>query len=161
MRDSIFWERVIWQLPGRSDIEGCVSYFGGMPMMLLSRWLELLQGTDWPFEFHPDLGRITLRVEAEDVYLVDLCTQQDLRVVIAIMADKQKVNPDNRDRMLVFMNRANFQFTLGGFEMDPDDGAIRFRTPSTPIRSSCPASSSKASSAHSQSSDPNTGRQSK
>jgi hypothetical protein len=97
-------------------------------MTLLLRWSQLLQDTAWAFELNPGLGRITLRVRAEDdIYPVDLRIQEDSKLVIAIMAYKQKVDPDNRDRMLVFMNKANFEFTLGGFEMDPDDGTIRYR----------------------------------
>jgi hypothetical protein len=52
---------------------------------------------------------------------------EDSKLVIVMMVYKQKVDPDNRDRMLVFMNKANLKFALGGFELDPDDGTIRDR----------------------------------
>jgi hypothetical protein len=97
-------------------------------MAFLARWAQLLQENEWAFELMPLLGRITLRIRVDDdVYPVDLRIEEESKLVVAMMVYKQKVDPDNRDRMLEFVNKANLDFTLGGFEMDPEDGTIRYR----------------------------------
>jgi hypothetical protein len=82
----------------------------------------------WPYE---DMGEQLYRVqveggEAEWVCLVKLDEERHFCLVYSVLAEA--VPPKKRTRMSLFLAETNYDIGVGSFEMDPEDGEVRFRT---------------------------------
>ena len=63
--------------------------------------------------------------EAWDMYI--LAEPMDRQVLVYSVLDEQ-ISPDLRVKVNEFITRANFGLSFGNFEMDFDDGEMRFKT---------------------------------
>lgn len=82
----------------------------------------------WPYE---DMGEQLYRVqveggEAEWVCLVKLDEDRHFCLVYSILSET--VPSKKRGEMALFLAETNYDLGVGSFEMDPQDGEVRFRT---------------------------------
>jgi hypothetical protein len=60
-------------------------------------------------------------------FSVVLHIREEACLIIGLFLYPRRCEPDHFERMLTFLNRQNFDLVIGGFEMDPDNGALKFR----------------------------------
>lgn len=60
--------------------------------------------------------------------IVDAIDEQNMAVVYAVLPKKVSEEFRVRDKVMEFITRANSGMVLGSFEMDLDDGEVRFKT---------------------------------
>ena len=82
----------------------------------------------WPYE---DMGEQLYRVQveggaAEWVCLVKLDEERHFCLVYSVLSET--VPPKKRAEMALFLAEINYDLGVGSFEMDPQDGEVRFRT---------------------------------
>lgn len=82
----------------------------------------------WPYE---DMGEQLYRVQVEGgevewVCLVKLDEERHFCLVYSILPEV--VPPKKRTQMALFLAETNYDLGIGSFEMDPEDGELRFRT---------------------------------
>jgi hypothetical protein len=95
---------------------------------LIWRVSDLLQETGWSFVLMEHASRIQLQVPHNGRYhSVELQVREESQIILGMLAYKRKVDPENVDRMIHFMNKANFALLLGGFEMNPETGQVKYR----------------------------------
>jgi hypothetical protein len=95
---------------------------------LLARVSELLQANRWSFVLQEQASRIRLQVSHEGrSHSVELQVREDSQVILGMLTYKRRADPESIDRMITFMNKANFDLLLGGFEMNPETGEVRYR----------------------------------
>lgn len=82
----------------------------------------------WPYEtLSEDLYRIQVRgSEAEWLCLVKLDEEREFCLVYSVLPEPVPV--EKRADMAMFLVATNYDIGVGSFEMDPEDGEIRFRT---------------------------------
>jgi hypothetical protein len=82
----------------------------------------------WPYEaLSEDLYRIQVRgSEAEWLCLVKLDEEREFCLVYSVLPEPVPV--EKRADMAMFLVATNYDIGVGSFEMDPEDGEVRFRT---------------------------------
>jgi hypothetical protein len=97
-------------------------------MALFNRFVRLLREADWKCATDAPEGRLILTVTASNGrHLISIQVREESQFIVALMPYARKAQYSVRRRMVQFMNKTNFALHLGGFEMDPDDGELRFR----------------------------------
>jgi hypothetical protein len=98
-------------------------------MGLVERVCAALRDSHWSFVVHQGLGRITMKVQTEpgDSYTVVLHVREEACIIVGLFLYNRRCGPENCERMLTFVNRQNFDLLIGGFEMDVETGALKYR----------------------------------
>jgi hypothetical protein len=97
-------------------------------MALFANFVQLLRNAGWNFMADSSEGRVTLVMSTDTGrYPVIIRVREESKFIVAIMPYPRKVEASTRRRMAQFMSKANFAMNLGGYEMDPEDGEMRFR----------------------------------
>jgi hypothetical protein len=97
-------------------------------MSLIREVSDCLQQGSWSFVLQEAIGRIKLNISGEGIsHSIELQVREDTKLIIGMLTYKRKCDANNRHRMVIFMNRQNFELSLGGFEMDPTSGKVRYR----------------------------------
>lgn len=95
-------------------------------MSLMATVSALLREKDW--KFHAEDGVITMSVgDDETQYPVRIQVKEDSKLLVGMLTYTRKCPKEYRDDMVLFMNRTNFDFSMGGFEMDRSDGEMKYR----------------------------------
>jgi len=90
---------------------------------------QFLKEDDWNFEPVDENGvirfgiRLKCKFQHADIHVRIRQSGFMVLAVLPITADEE-----SRPQVLDFINRANYGFIHGNFEMDPRDGEVRFRT---------------------------------
>lgn len=98
---------------------------------LFDRVAEYLDANDWRYTATREKGYFSMdcRIAEASVRLVLSVTEREGLNRIMAFAVYPIFVPDNRRApVLKFMNELNYDLVFGNFEMDPEDGQIRFRT---------------------------------
>jgi hypothetical protein len=97
-------------------------------MSLIRQFSHFLQRGSWSFVLQEGLGLIKMNVSGQGVsHSVEIQVREDSKFVMGTLTYKRKCDANNRHRMVIFMNQQNFELSLGGFEMDPESGKVRYR----------------------------------
>jgi hypothetical protein len=98
-------------------------------MDLLQQICNFLREKQWSFVVQEALSRITLKVSTDDekTYSVELHVRANVGIIIGMLRYPRKCDPDNLERMLKFLSRQNFELFMGGFEMSPETGVLKYR----------------------------------
>jgi hypothetical protein len=97
-------------------------------MALFANFVQLLRNGGWNFMSDSSEGRVTLVMSTESGrYPVIIKVREESKFIIAMMPFPRKVTPALRRKMAQFMSKSNFAMQLGGYEMDPNDGEMRYR----------------------------------
>jgi hypothetical protein len=95
---------------------------------LLWRVSELLQANRWSFILQEQASRIRLQIAHEGkTHSVEIQVREETQIILGMLTYKRKVDPENVERMISFMNKANFNLLIGGFEMNPETGEVKYR----------------------------------
>lgn len=96
---------------------------------LLDRAGQLLTGRKMTFTRHDSLPLLMLRFTNERGQWATFVEVQESPPRIAIYSGyPRKVEPGARMAVAEFLTRANHGLSIGNFELDLDDGAVRFKT---------------------------------
>ncbi len=99
------------------------------PQHLMTVALDFLRAEGWPLPRRVDLEVVELDFEREDVpWTCYLEAREQERQVIFYSSLKEPVPGERIAGMLEFVARANWGMAIGNFELDPDDGELRFKT---------------------------------
>jgi len=99
------------------------------PQHLMGAALDFLRSEGWPTPRKIDLEVIELDFGREDVpWTCYLEAREGERQVLFYTALRAHVPAERMAAMLEFVARANFGLAIGNFELDPEDGEIRFKT---------------------------------
>jgi hypothetical protein len=98
-------------------------------MGLLDQVCNALRETRWSFAVQQGIGRITMKVSTNEgqTYSVHLSVRDEACLIIGLFLYPRRCEPEHFDRMLTFLSRQNFDLVIGGFEMDPENGSLKFR----------------------------------
>lgn len=100
-----------------------------MPQHLMTAALDFLRTEGWPIPRRIDLEVIELDFEREDVaWTCYLEAREVERQIIFYSTLKEPVPSKRIPGMLEFVARANYGMAIGNFELDADDGELRFKT---------------------------------
>jgi hypothetical protein len=97
-------------------------------MTIISTFCKFLDEDDWRYQVIEDKEIIRFSIQSETTdfdCVVDIEQERNLFVVYLIAPNR--VPASKRTTIAEFMVRANYGLVLGCFEMDMDDGEIRFR----------------------------------
>jgi len=98
-------------------------------MSLFQELFEILRQDDWKFDF--DIKNEIIKLEISGVntnFHVFLLVDEKQESLLCNTYLKQKVPHSKRLEVCDFMNRVNYELANGNFEMDMDNGEIRYRT---------------------------------
>jgi hypothetical protein len=99
------------------------------PQHLMTVALDFLRANGWPIPRRIDLEAVELDFEHDDVpWTCYLEARERERQVIFYSTLKDPVPRDRMSQLLEFIARANDGLAIGNFEIDLDDGALRFKT---------------------------------
>lgn len=91
--------------------------------------LDFLRAEGWPTPRKIDLEVIELDFGREDVpWTCYLEAREGERQVLFYTTLERRAPAERMEAMLEFVARANFGLAIGNFELDPEDGEIRFKT---------------------------------
>ena len=97
-------------------------------MSLIDEVARLLKEKDWNFHVNKERSFIIMKVgDKECQHPVEIQVKEEQQVIIGMLTYERKVDPEYREDMIRFMNKANFDFNMGGFEMDPESGQMKYR----------------------------------
>ena len=91
--------------------------------------MEFLESDDWKYEWDEDKGLIKMMISSKskfqtfNIYISVKTNGFSVMIVYPLRATE-----DVRVKVAEFITRANYGLFVGGFEMDYDDGEIRFRS---------------------------------
>lgn len=98
-------------------------------MSLFQKLFEILCQEDWKFDFDKKNEIIKLEIPGINTrFHVFLLVDEKQESLLCNTYIKQKVPHSKRLEVCDFMNRANYELANGNFEMDIDNGEIRYRT---------------------------------
>jgi hypothetical protein len=91
--------------------------------------MEFLESDSWKYDWDEDRGLLKLMLSSRSKF-------QSFTIYISIKTNgfsqmilyPLKATEDVRDKVAEFITRANYGLYIGGFEMDYDDGEVRFRS---------------------------------
>ena len=91
--------------------------------------IDFLESDNWKYEWDDERGRIKLILSSKSKF-------QSFTIYISIKTNgfsqmilyPLKATEDVRDKVAEFITRANYGLYIGGFEMDYNDGEVRFRS---------------------------------
>lgn len=96
--------------------------------MMLELILEHLRGNQIKYQVNEQEGRVEFFLASEDIVLpVTIRVLSELEQVLVHVYYPTLVPKDRRMGVAEFLMRANYGLRMGNFEMDLDDGEIRFK----------------------------------
>lgn len=98
---------------------------------LLERLAEWMDSNDWKHDVYPEKGSIWTGCKLKDVSVrswLEVHDSEDWQRVLALTIYPARAPEGRRTAMAEAINRLNQSLVFGNFEMDPEDGEIRFRT---------------------------------
>ena len=101
------------------------------PRTLFERLAEWMDSNDWKHDAYPEKGNIWTGCNLKDVSVrswLEVHDGDDWQRVMALTFYPARVPEARRTAMAEAINRINQSLVFGNFEMDPEDGEIRFRT---------------------------------
>jgi hypothetical protein len=97
-------------------------------MSLLKTIAELLQVGQWSFALMPDASRIKMKVAANgQTHTIEVQVREESQFILGMLTYKRKCDPEHRLAVVDFINKQNFELSIGGLEMDSNTGLCRFR----------------------------------
>lgn len=96
----------------------------------IGRWLE---ANEWSYQEFPDKGYYAMSFSGQHGswrVIVDLSDAETLERLLIYSIYPISVPKLQRQAMSELITRANYGMTIGGFEMDFDDGVVRMKTAS-------------------------------
>lgn len=98
-------------------------------MTLFQILYQVLKQDGWDFEYDDknELFRMEIRGINSD-FICFAIVDEEQESLLCNTYIKQKIPFSKRLEVCNFMNRVNYELAIGNFEMDMDDGEIRFRT---------------------------------
>lgn len=98
-------------------------------MTLFQILYQTLKQDGWDFEYDDknELFRMEIRGINSD-FISFIIVDEEQESLLCNTHIKQKIPFAKRLEVCNFMNRVNYELAIGNFEMDMDDGEIRFRT---------------------------------
>jgi hypothetical protein len=96
---------------------------------LLSAVDEFLEGQGWPHEKLPDLDVISFAFQGDhERWVCYVEAQEEHERVVARSVVPYNLPAQRRPAAMEFIARVNYGLVIGNFEMDLEDGEIRFKT---------------------------------
>ena len=90
---------------------------------------EYFRDQSWPFELEPDETVLVLRyVAGAHQWTCYAQAREAERQLVFYSVAPLTVEPARRAAVMEFVTRANYDLVLGNFELDLDDGEVRFKT---------------------------------
>jgi hypothetical protein len=90
---------------------------------------DVLAEMEWPHAPDEEADRLLIPVRGESgIWECHVIVLDDEREVLVLSMLPVDVPPERRAAVAEAINRANYGLRLGNFEMDHDDGEVRFRT---------------------------------
>src|SRR5215212_5325423 len=86
-----------------------------------------LSTTGLPTTPHPEDGWIAVELSEEAGSVLVVQAWDDRNQAAAYVIRDEPVPPERREAVALLLTRANYGIYLGNFEMDLDDGEIRFK----------------------------------
>ena len=96
-------------------------------MALMATVSRLLREKDWNFRAHDGVIEMSVGSDSHQ-FPVRIQVREDTSLLVGMLTYTRKCPPEYRDNMVRFMNRTNFDFSMGGFEMDRSDGEVKYRS---------------------------------
>lgn len=96
----------------------------------IGRWLE---ANEWTYQEYPDKGYYAMHFSGQHGswrVIVDLSASETLERVVIYSIYPIFVPELKRQEVSELLTRANYGMTIGGFEMDFEDGVVRMKTAS-------------------------------
>lgn len=98
-------------------------------MSLFRLLYEILTHNGWEFDFDDKNEIIKLEIRGINSYFHSfLFVDEEQESLLCNTHIKQKIPPSKRLEVCDFMCRVNYELANGNFEMDMDNGEIRYRT---------------------------------
>lgn len=98
-------------------------------MSLFQVLFDILRQDDWKFDFDKKNEIFKLGISGVNTnFHVFLLVDEEQESLLCNTHIKQKIPHSKRLEVCDFMNRINYELANGNFEMDMDNGEIRFRT---------------------------------
>lgn len=96
---------------------------------LLTTIEKALDGRGWPHEQMPGRDVVTFPFQGDDERWVVYAEarEEDGRVIVYSVVPFN-IPAERRARVMEFLTRANYGLQIGNFELDLDDGEVRFKT---------------------------------
>jgi hypothetical protein len=94
----------------------------------IDRVESYLASIGWEYQFVGEAAVGTTRIGALGEYNCFISVDEEDSQVVCYCVIPQKISPQRRSAMADFLTRANYGLYLGNFEMDFDDGEVRFKT---------------------------------
>jgi len=96
---------------------------------LLDTVKEFLEADSWHYKDVPEMGILTMNFRGESGQWSCYVHARDDRGLVAFYSiSPTRPTPDKLQAMCEYLTRANYSMVIGNFEMDIDDGEIRFKT---------------------------------
>lgn len=98
-------------------------------MTLFQVLYDTLQENNWEFDYDDknEIFRLEIRGVNSDFYCF-IIVDEEQESLLCNTHIKKRIPFTKRLEVCSFMNRVNYELANGNFEMDMDDGEIRFRT---------------------------------
>jgi hypothetical protein len=113
-----------------------VSHTSAAPATLLQRIKDYLESISWPFSPVLDSAFVTQANAQNGSYTCFAQARESDQQLIFYSVSPLDTPPDRLGEMMAFITRANYGLVLGSFELDMDDGEIRFKT-SIAVKTTC------------------------
>ena len=95
---------------------------------LLSQCGGLLRKMKWQFLTNDSKQYLIMNVSKDgQQHLLKLQVDEESSIITVTLSYKKKTPYDYRKQVLDYINKLNFELSIGGFEMDRRDGEVRFR----------------------------------
>lgn len=96
---------------------------------ILSTALDYFRERGWPIGKHEDLPILRFEYEGENGrWLCFVRAREDAGQLVVLCIVPDRVPVERRNAIAEFITRANFGLNIGCFEMDFEDGELRYRT---------------------------------
>lgn len=96
---------------------------------IMDRIKGFLDAQDWSYEENPEHSALFSAVGFGDTdFAVVFAAHEDVELLLFYISNPVPVAPESRQKVAEFLTRANYQLYFGSFEMDFNDGEIRYRT---------------------------------
>ncbi|MCX6024490.1 MAG: YbjN domain-containing protein [Chloroflexi bacterium] len=90
--------------------------------------VAFLHEDNWRFRSEPEGGRIEANFRGRNgAYRIALGLDMENSTLLAMVADLEVIPRQFQHECLAALMALNYQFSLGSFEWDPNDGEVRFR----------------------------------
>ncbi len=97
--------------------------------IILDRVKGFLEADGWSYEEDEERGALFSAVSFDDTdFAVIFGIRDEVQLILFYVINPEPVPVEGRLAVAEFMSRANYQINIGNFEMDFEDGEVRYRT---------------------------------